>query len=229
MMKMTVIRNKITRFGITGAALAASAILGFNCSPFSSKQIPSAADLSSSGTGTTPDPQLSIALLSSEQILKAMISAAGIESAGTPTADDDLINTTYSTRAGSLPSDQNLKLATGPMLISVTNLASAVCAKAVNEEIALGQGQASSRNFFREMDFTQGLSAQPSNSVSLAFERLARNGWRREVTASEDASIVQFAQEFSTASGNLTDPAQTRLLAVSVCTAVLSSIDALTY
>jgi hypothetical protein len=230
MMNMQLFRMRAVRLGITGTVLAASTILGFNCSPFVSKQIPSL-DQSSLGEGNGPsgtDPQSSVALLSSEQILKTMIAVTGTENSGDPTADDELINNTYAQRTGSLPSGQSLKLATAPMLIAVTNLASAVCQKAVDRDAAVGTAQAGERLFFREMDFSKGLSSQPADSVSLAFERLARSAWRRDITNEEDAAAVQFAQEFSTGVST-TDSMQTKYLAVSLCTAALSSIDALTY
>ncbi|MES2856295.1 MAG: hypothetical protein V4692_10555 [Bdellovibrionota bacterium] len=225
---MMLIKERVKRLGITGTVLAFSMILGFNCSPFVGRQMPSIEGSSVAPGMNTEEPQLSVALLTSEQILKAMISATGTENSGEPTAADELINTTYANRSGSFPSEQSLKQATGPMLISVTNLASAVCAKAVDRDIASGEGARDSRLFFREMDFSKGLGMQSSDSVSYGFERLARNAWRRDITPVEEDMINGFAQEFSTGV-SATDSQQTRLLAVSVCTAVLSSIDALTY
>jgi hypothetical protein len=65
----------------------------------------------------------------------------------------------------------------------------------------------------------------------MSFERLARNAWRRDVSRDESDAILAFAQEFSAglAANVANSPAQSKLLAVSVCTAVLSSIDSLTY
>ncbi|HVK61602.1 MAG TPA: hypothetical protein VM432_08635 [Bdellovibrionales bacterium] len=224
-MKKTITKEKVVRLAITGSVLAVSVVLGFNCAPFAGRQAPSEM-ASESPLGI--EPQLSVALMSSEQILKAMISATGTESLGAPTADDELISSTYTLRSGSLPSENSLKLATGPMLISVTNLASAVCNKAVNRDVATAEAQRASRLFFKEIDFSKGLSGQSSDSVTPAFERLARNAWRRDASNAEVDAIIEFAQEFSDGA-NANDPQQTRLMAVSICTAVLSSIDALTY
>ncbi len=227
-MKVILTNRKTARLGLAATVLTLSTILGFNCSPFAVQPIVNGNFGSSSDESSVTEPQPTVALLSSEQILKAMIAATGTENAGEPTPDDDLIKSTYEARSGSFPSDQSLTLATGPMMISVTNLASAVCNKAVNRDIATGEAQRDQRLFFREMDFSKGLSAQSSDSISLAFDRLVKNAWRRAASQAEENAIVDFAQEFSRES-NANDPQQTRLLAVSICSAVLSSVDALTY
>ncbi|MBX3021866.1 MAG: hypothetical protein KF799_09340 [Bdellovibrionales bacterium] len=208
---------------LTLTTLAASLTL-MHCGNFRS----GGSDNSSSslGRGETLPP---VGFMSAEQMLKAMISSTGTEGLGELTDPaDDAINTTYNERSGSLPSYQALDQATGPTLISVANLASTVCAKAVDRDRATGETQRDDRLFFREMDFSKGLGAQSSDAITGAMERLARNSWRRAATPTEQESLVSFAQEFA-AGANTTDPAQTRLLAISICTAVLSSVDALTY
>lgn len=205
--------------------LSASVVLGFNCSGF---QPMDGASLDGNGASGLPAGSIPVALLTSEQILKTMLSATGTENAGAPTAADELILATYTERSGSFPSEQAITGATGPMLISVANLASAVCAKAVANDKAISESSRASRLFFRETDFSQGLSAQASNSMVSAFNRLARNSWRRDTTADEQALAANLETEFS-AGANLTDANQTSLLATSMCTVVLSSIDALTY
>ncbi len=212
------------QFTYLSLLLVSCVVLGFNCSGFA----PLDGGANSNGSSGRPDGSIPIALLSSEQILKTMLSATGTENAGSPTPADDLILKTYAERSGSLPSEQGISQATGPMLISVANLASAVCAKAVANDKAISEANADTRLFFREVDFSKGLSAQSSSSVVVAFDRLARNSWRRDTTPDEQSVIATMASEFSTGA-DMTAPEQTTLLAVSVCTAVLSSIDALTY
>lgn len=206
------------------AFIATLAWTGVRCSQFRSG---SASDSSSSlGAVDTLPP---VGFLSADQMLKAMISTTGVEGLGELTDPaDDLISTTYAERSGSLPSVQALDQATGPTLISITNLASTVCAKAVDRDRATGEAQRDDRLFFREMDFSKGLAAQSSDSVTGALERLSRNAWRRPSTVQEQEAIVAFAQEFALGA-SATDAAQTRMLAISVCTAVLSSMDAMTY
>jgi len=217
--------KKFTRFGVAGVLVSASALLGFNCSGFGTADMAALTSVMSK----TEETQVPVAVLSSEQLLKAMLSVTGTEGIeDNATAEDKLISSTYDERSGSLPSGQDLKLATGPMQISAANIASAVCAKAVDREREVAEDARERRLFFREMDFSKGLSAQNSNSVSMAFERLARNAWRRDVSDQEVDQIVEFAQEFSR-EASPTDVAQTRMLAISTCTAVLSSIDAITY
>lgn len=202
------------------------AIAVANCARFASSNYFGSGESSLSSTQTKLPP---VGLMSSDQMLKAMISVTGTEGLGELTDPADAaIDQTYTDRNGSLPSVQTLDQATGPTLISATNLASAVCAKAVDRDRATSEAQRDQRIFFREFDFSQGISAQSSDAVTMGFARLARNAWRRDTTADENEAIVTFAQEFS-AGVNASDSAQTRMLAIGVCTAVLASVDALTY
>lgn len=218
--------KRIIEIGILGLVLSAAVFGEMNCAGFKT-DAPSIESNQLSSADTKVEPP--VGLMSSEQILKAMISATGTEGLGELTDPaDDAINNTYMVRSGSLPSVQNLSQATGPTQISVTNLASTVCAKAVDRDRGTSEAQKAERLFFREMNFSLGLSGQSSDAVSMAFERLARNAWRRDVTSIELEEIILFAQEFSLGA-NATDVVQTRHLAVAVCTAVLSSIDSITY
>lgn len=208
-----------------GLLLLSSVVLGFNCSGFqSNSELSGNPALFGSQEAAPP-----IGFLSAEQTIKAMISVTGTEGLGELTDPaDDLINSTFGERSGSLPSSNDIYQATGPTLIAAANLASVVCAKAVDRDRAIGDGQAQDRLFFREFAFSAGLGTQSSDSVTGAFDRLARNAWRRDPTVDEISQIVSFAQQFSSGV-SASDPAQTRLLAVSLCTAALASIDALTY
>ncbi len=202
--------------------------IGMNCSGMKSANLAGLNNGFSTGD-THVDPPTYVGFLSSEQMIKTMIASTGTEGLGDLTeTSDDLIDKTYKDKTGMLPSLQNLNQASGPTLIAVTNLASAVCAKAVDRDRAVSESQRAQRLFFREFDFSQGLSQQTSDSVTMAFERVARNAWRRNLASEDSEMILSFAQEFSVGV-SATDPIQTRLLAVSICTAALSSIDALTY
>jgi hypothetical protein len=207
-------------------SLMVAAVLLSGCTKMTS-QSKNSGSLSSASVQQQQLPP--VGLMSAEQILKSFVSVTGTQGTGLDsTPADDLIVSTYNTRSGSLPSVQTLDQTTGPMLISVTNIASSVCAKAVDSDIATGQAQAGQRLFFREMDFTKGISGQSANAITAGFGRLVRNAWRRDPSSTESATIASFVTDFSSGA-DMNDTAQTRLLAVSVCTAVLSSTDALTY
>lgn len=179
--------------------------------------------------GITEKPHPPVAFMSSEQMLKTMISTTGTEGLGEVTdAADDLIQSTYNERTGSLPSTQSLYQANGPTMIAATNLASSVCAKAVDRDRAVASAQADERMFFREIDFGQGPSSVSASAAQAGFARLTRNAWRRAPTSAEAETVATFIREF-TEGANGADPNQTRLLAVGLCTAALSSLDALTY
>jgi hypothetical protein len=202
-----------------------SVALGFNCQ----RMKPYQSQSSMGETNVAVEPPLGVGFMSSDQMVKAMIAATGTEGFGELTdSADDLIDRTYNDKTGMLPSVTNLHQATGPTLIAVTNLASTICAKAVDRDRAVGEAQKVNRLFFREMDFSKGLSGQSSDAVTSAFERLARNAWRHDANDQDLSDILSFAQEFSSGADGA-DPQQTRMLAISVCTAALSSIEALTY
>lgn len=227
---MTNTRN-LSRFATAGTLVLFSAVLGFNCAKFEVTGAPSF-DLSQNPSSAGGEPPSPVALLSAEQMFKAMMSATGAESLSLEditSTQEELVARTYSERSGSLPSGQDLKAATGPTLIAVTNLASAVCARVVDRDRAIPDANAASRLFFREMNFAAGVGSQSSSAVTSAFERLARNAWRRDATGGEVEAIVTFAQDFSANATNTSDPAETRSLSIATCAAVLSSIDALTY
>lgn len=209
----------------TKLALLTICVLFFTgCTGFKAAVSAGAASL---GLGDKPHPP--VAFMSSEQMLKTMISSTGTEGLGEVTdAADDLIQSTYNERTGSLPSTQSLYQANGPTMIAATNLASSVCAKAVDRDRAVSTAQADERLFFREIDFAQGPSAVSASAAQAGFARLTRNAWRRSPTSAETETINTFVQEFTQGVSG-TDPNQTRLLAVGLCTAALSSLDALTY
>lgn len=219
--------RRFFRYAIVSGLAVASVPLGFNCSGY--QRDSSAFSSSSSSAIKDSVPASPVAFMSAEQTLKTMISVTGTEGFGELTDPADAaIKQTYVDRNGSLPAAQDLGQATGPTLISATNLASSVCAKATDRDRATGESQRADRIFFKEIDFSKGLAEQSSDGVQLSFERFARNAWRRDVTQDEIEKMVSFAQEFSTGASP-TDPLQTRLLAISICTAAISSIDALTY
>ncbi len=225
-LKRLAIGRNLLRLTVMSALAGTTVMMGFNCSNFKSKD--GASDQSSSSSfNVSQEP--TVAFLSAEQMLKAMLSSTGTEGLGDLSDPaDKAISDTYNSRSGSLPSGNSLTQATGPTLIAATNLAGSVCAKAVSRDAANPESARDQRLFFREMDFSKGLGGQTSDGVVGSFTRIARNSWRREPTAEEVQDMLTFATEFSDGA-NATDVAQTKLLAISVCTAVLSSIDGLTY
>jgi hypothetical protein len=230
MMKIKRILKNIGMVQLTSALMivAFSAIVGVNCSGFSPLGI--GGNDGNNSSSSAADEDFGVSLLTSEQILKSMLSATGTESSSQPTAADDLITSTYNQRSGSFPSSQSLSQATGPMLISVANVASAVCKKAVENDAGISEGSRDNRLFFRTVDFSAGITTANESGMVDAFDLIARNSWRRQSTAQEKDMIANFVTEFKAGDdGSQSAQAETKLLAISVCTAVLTSIDALTY
>ncbi len=209
-----------------GGLATVSCVIGFNCGRFE-KHGGGGGGVASSAS-TTEEVQLPIALLSSEQIFKSMISVSGIVSADNSSDQADaLIMSTYRDRSGTLPSGQDLRLMTAPMLVSVTNLASAICAKLVAQESAITD--ASSRLYFREFNFASGPSSVSDQALVAAAGRMARNFWRRDIKGEELDAVTSIMRTDFLAEANGTAPAETRSLAIGTCTAMLSSMDALVY
>ena len=218
--------KNLTNVALAGCLVVASAIIGTNCAGFKASE-----SIEGASAQGIVEPEVPVAMMTGEQMLKGMIAATGTEGLGDmDTAEDVAIATEYKERTGSLPSIQDLGSATGPTLIAVTNVAGTICQKAVERDLAFAAGDAEERLFFREFNFAAGVGAQDPEAVRLAFKRLARNAWRRDTTNIEDNAILTFAHEFYSSRGNQADgPVLTKNLAVATCAAVLSSIDALTY
>lgn len=213
---------------IWGTIAVLCSVVGFNCGRFGGRS--GGGSASTASVTETPDVELPIALLSAEQILKAMIAVTGIESADNPDDPaDDLILSTYAQRSGSLPAGQDLRLMTAPMMVSVANLASAVCAKMVDREITVPDGNAGVRLFFREVAFSQGPAAITDEAARLAATRMARNFWRRDITAAELTLIADTMRGEFLTGVNGSASAETRAFALGMCTAMLSSLDTIVY
>ncbi len=208
-----------------GALATVSCVIGFNCGRF--EKHGSGAGVATSAS-TTDEVQLPIALLSAEQIFKSMISVSGVVSADdTSNPADELIISTYRNRSGTLPSGQDLRLMTAPMIVSVTNLASAICAKLVDQERATVDE--STRLYFKEFNFAAGPSSVSESALGAAAGRMARNFWRRDIKSEELDAVNSIMRTDFLAEATGTSSVETRNLAIGTCTAMLSSMDALVY
>lgn len=217
--------KKIITFGILGAL---TMVMGFNCSQTGFKSEKDLAEFSSLSTKTADIP---LGLLTSEQILKSMVSVTGVEHADDKLdSNDDDIMQTYAERNGSLPSTQGVEGINGPLLVSVSNIAGSVCAKLVNKEKNL---QAANRIYFKEVDFSQGLSQFNLAVLNAVTPRMARSFWARELKVQEQSAINSIMlNDYITAdtnTGGLTNTQKSELFAVSLCTAMLSTFDMLVY
>lgn len=115
-----------------------------------------------------------------------------------------------------------------PMWMAVTNLAGEVCLDLVTDEKAKAAG---SRRFFGQVDFTRAPASFSADAKSDMIRRMARNFWGRNETVAEKTVIV------SSLDGAIADPrranandaAETEDILVYACTAMLSSLNAITF
>lgn len=213
-------------------SLGVMTIYGFNCSQhgFVSESVDVSSTNSVFGSTEKAKPQYGISVLSAEQLLRSMASVTGVKNiTNLADQDDVLINNTFRQRSGALPVTKDLDVISGPMMVSIANLAGAVCVKMVKEEKA--NTNASERRFFKEFDFTLGPNAISSSGFQSTAKRLARGFWGREATAEElsDISSVMLGDFVSGAAANRTATDRTQDLANGLCVAMLSSFDAIVH
>jgi hypothetical protein len=216
--------KRFITFGFLGAL---TMVMGFNCSQTGFQSVGEVTEFSSLSTKTSEIP---LGLLTSEQILKSMVSVTGVEHADDKLdSSDDVIMSTFIERNGSLPATQGIEGINGPLLVSTSNIAGSVCSKLVNKEKVLQSG---SRIYFKEVDFTQGLSQFNANGLNVITARMARSFWARDLKVQEQSAINSIMlNDYINAdtNGGLTNAQKSELFATSLCTALLSSFDMLVY
>lgn len=209
----------------TGLPMAALVLMvGFqNCSPgvvqstkvSASTEGPSSLDLESD---TKP-----VTVTYSENLVVSMQQVAGIE--------------TLSARArqaatGAIPKVSETGRAdtvNAPMWIAVTNLGAEVCLDLITAEKAATP--ATSRRFFGQIDFAQGPTAISDGAKDDAIRRMARNFWGRNETVAEKSmlkSTLDAAMALPAVAGQ-NAAAETENALLLVCSAMLSSLDAIRF
>lgn len=174
---------------------------------------------SSSSSSGSPNPY---ALLSAEQTLASMLKVTGVNTA-TPA-----ILTEYNLRYGGLAAGSGLDLANSPLMLGSTSLAGEICNTMITREAGLN---AADRAFFNDVNFGMGPSAVSDEAFAKSVRGMARSFWGRNENSSELLLFAEFKKEFV----NLLDVnarntgASTTSLWTGVCSAMLSSIDTLSY
>ncbi len=224
-----------------GAMAGFTLVFGFNCGRTGFQNLQNFEIHSALTSATSEKPELPVMMLTSEQQFKNMLSVTGIESATTSgdldstsadtisSARDPLdmeIAQSYETRKGSLPSVQDLSLMNGPQLVSTTNLSLSVCNKLYDRESNLAP---ESRNFFNEINLLATPDKISGAALDAASTRMSRSFWNRNIASDELAQIRQVMLSEYGSSPSDTPINQTRLFLVGLCSAMLSSFDALVY
>lgn len=115
-----------------------------------------------------------------------------------------------------------------PMWMAVTNLAGEVCLDLVTDEKAKA---ATARRFFGQVDFTRAPASFTSDIKSDLIRRMARNFWGRNETVAERTVLVSSLDSAiaDARRTNVNDATETEDILVYTCTAMLSSLNAITF
>ena len=227
-------RNSVLRMVATATVLAAT-LIGFqNCSggfsslapnlnPASaSNNLPSLPLMPGGEENYAPSPPTnSYALLSSDQVLRSMMSVTG-------TGPAPNVNQEYSRQSPVLATDFKLSSVTPPMMIAITNLASAFCINELNIEKALPAAQ---RRFYGAVDFGQGVGAVTDAIFTQTAGQLAQSFWGRSLSTVETGILLDGRNDFISgfAANDLSSRLNTQNLMVYTCSAMLASFDAISF
>lgn len=177
--------------------------------------------------GTTPEAQPSepqenpYALLSAEQTLASMLKVTNV-------AITTAITTEYTTRYGALAGGNKLTLANSPLMLSVTSLAGQVCGTLVAQEAAL---PAADRAFYMGVNFAAAVSGMDETALVSSIRGMARSFWGRNENSAEFLLLKKFKSDFEKdlSETERTQAASTSNFLIGLCSAMLSSVDAISY
>lgn len=115
-----------------------------------------------------------------------------------------------------------------PGLMAVTNVAGEICLDLVTEEKAKA---AADRRFFNQVDFTAAPTAMTAAGKSDLVRRMARNFWGRNETVAEKTVLLTSidAATADPARTGVDGPTDTEDVTLFTCTAMLASLDAITF
>lgn len=229
-------------FSILACLVVAFVVFGQGCSPQMSKDLASeeapalpidgAIDGGGGGGGDPLAPVESVkaSSLTGDQMLLSMLSLANlpavssIDPAQESSAALKKISTEFLARKSAFPVNYGLSNFTAAMLLGATSLAGPVCGALIDQE------KSGSRQLFIGVDFTRGTSSLTNATYQSVVRALATQFWGRDETDDELQMFLDARSEFEaglSAGANATS-ASTRSLMVFICSAALSSLDAIT-
>ena len=130
------------------------------------------------------------------------------------------VYTSYTSLGANLSEDGAVDSVTAPMMNSLLSLNGTAC----NEQIRLEKAQAAAaRKIFKGFDFTKSPVAQTATASADLIRTLARRAWLRDETPAERTAILEAAKLFDTSV-----VADTERKALFICSALLTSLDAVT-
>ncbi len=214
------IKNKklILQLSILTLAGCVLAVTGFNCSV---SKMYSMGSSSNESTSVTKSEDLPYALLNADQTLSSMLNVTGQSVPSTGVRNE------FNIRNSAFAVNSFLSSINAPMLLSATSLAGEVCNSLVTVERTAG----ATRAFFNEVNFGAGPSAITAPSYQTILNRFSQKIWARSLAEDEVKLFEVYQAEYLSGltTAERTQAAKTSAFYMSVCSAFLSSFDALIF
>jgi hypothetical protein len=193
-------------------------VLGFNCSPSKMYSLGSASNESSS---VSKSEDLPYALLNADQALSSMLNVTGQSTTSTAVRNE------FNIRNSAFAVNSYLSSINAPMLLSATSLAGEVCNNLVTMERTAG----ATRSFFTGVNFAAGPSTITTGSYEAVLGNFARKVYARELLDNELSLFSTYRTDYlaTLTPAEQGQAAKTSALYMSVCSAFLSSFDALIF
>ncbi len=200
---------------IVGSLLS---VLGFNCSP---SKMYSLGSSSSESSSVSKSEDLPYALLNADQALSSMLNVTGQSVSSTAVRNE------FNIRNSAFAVNSYLSSMNAPMLLSATSLAGEVCNSLVTSERTAG----ATRSFFTGVNFNTGPSTITVGSYEAVLARFSQKVWARDLSENEAKLFVDYRTEYlaTLTSAEQGQTAKTSAFYMSVCSAFLSSFDALIF
>jgi hypothetical protein len=219
--RMTLSQKHKLIAGTTIPIAAVVLMMGFqNCSP----GVVQSARLDSTGTLSTnlDEDTKPVTVAYSENTLVSMQQQLGIQKPSDRTLQ------AATTAKAKISETGKVDAVNAPALMAVTNVAGELCLDLINEEMTK---EAAARRFFNQVNFTTGPTQVSAAAKSDVVRRLARNVWGRNETVAEKAVLLTSLDSViaEPRRSGVDDGTDTQDAMLFTCTAMLSSLDAITF
>jgi hypothetical protein len=211
-------QRRIMQFAVLSLVGVVLAVTGFNCSPSKMYSMGSSSNESSS---VSKSEDLPYALLNADQALSSMLNVTGQAMPSTGVRNE------FNIRNAAFAVNSYLSSINAPMLLSATSLAGEVCNSLVNSERAAG----ATRAFFKGVNFTAGPNQITDATFQNVLNLFSQKVWARALTEEEASLFSQYRGDYVTAlpAPERSQATKTTAFYMSICSAFLSSFDALIF
>ncbi len=188
--------------------------------PHSTGSTDGSSTLGGGGAQNFDKPNAPWALMNANQVFNSMLNVSGQTGAVTTNQSAE-----FMTRKGILSNNDNLNNQSAPLQLATTSLAGTVCDGLLTKEAAAG----AVRKYFVNVNFAQAqaLNGTRPSVFDDSIRSMANGFWGRNPTAAEGQIFADYYQSF--VSSSVAAERDTRDLYLSVCSAMLASVDANTF